>query len=431
MKILVVEDSATLRYAMDSYIRDAGHETIIAENGEKAVQIVDQLHVDMVIMDVEMPGLNGFETTRLIREGLGEHWIPIIFVTGLADEDSLEEGIGVGGDDYLIKPVSKTILHAKIKAMERIAKMRTELHKLNDKLTTLSQRDSLTHLYNRRTFEEKSNEAWKHAARTKKPLSILLFDVDFFKRYNDTYGHLAGDDCLKQVALTIEECFQRPGDVVARYGGEEFIVLLPNTDIDGATHLAELLRCAIENLQIEHRQSPDYQCVTMSIGGCTLKYTTGASLEQLIDLADKALYESKENGRNRAHIGTYRNLYTVLLVDKSDLDFRTMQNMLHGHCNLIQINRMDKIEKLEEECDAELVIVAVEDASDESMRIYKHLRHTQHLNVIPLLILSSQNESKLAPIVKEVGANGVITPDLDRHQLIAKIDQYLGSKTSN
>lgn len=189
MKILLVEDSATLRHAMSHFVRTAGHEPVIAKSGEEALQIIEQTAVDLIIMDVEMPGLDGFETTRLIREWLGDHWIPIIFVTGMSEDESLEEGIDAGGDDYLVKPVSQMIISAKIRAMERITDMRNQLATLNRELKVLSQRDGLTHLYNRRTFEELAEKQWKIATRNKAPLAVLLLDIDHFKQYNDYYGH--------------------------------------------------------------------------------------------------------------------------------------------------------------------------------------------------------------------------------------------------
>ncbi len=428
MKILLVEDSATLRFAMDAYIREAGHETVIAENGEKAVQIIDQMQIDMVVMDVEMPGLDGFETTRLIRESLAEHWIPIIFVTGKSEEKSLEEGIAVGGDDYLIKPISKVILKAKIAAMERIANMRSQLHRLNEELKRLSQRDSLTHLYNRRTFEEKATEAWRTATRNKQPLAILLLDIDFFKRYNDTYGHLAGDDCIVNVAQTLSSQFNRAGDVVARYGGEEFIVLLPDTDRIGATHVAEQLIRAIYALDIPHSESPEYKRVTVSVGGCALKYTTGADLQQIISSADRSLYLSKRQGRNRSNISDFTNLHKVLLIDKDPVSFEQINSTLEGHCDLSVIQEEDDMHLAENDSQAELVIVNVENESDEVLDIYRKLSMRIHLNEAPLLLLSSLNKNEIKEIGKELGANGTLRYPIDGHQLIAKIDQFLGTK---
>jgi PleD family two-component response regulator len=167
MKILLVEDSTTLRFAISRYIQEAGHEALLAQDGEEAMHIVDEVAVDMIIMDVEMPGLNGFETTALIREMLGEHWVPIIFVTGKSEETDFKDGIDAGGDDYLIKPVSRVILKSKIRAMERIIGMRNELNRVNRELTELSERDSLTRLYNRRTFETRATESWRQASRSR------------------------------------------------------------------------------------------------------------------------------------------------------------------------------------------------------------------------------------------------------------------------
>ncbi|WP_286876163.1 diguanylate cyclase, partial [Marinimicrobium sp. UBA4509] len=233
MKILLVEDSATLRHAMSQYISEAGHTPLIARSGEEALQLLEDTPVDLIIMDVEMPGLNGFETTRLIREWLGGHWVPIIFVTGKNEDESYREGIEAGGDDYLIKPVSPVIIKAKIRAMARIAEMRDQLNQLNAELEALSQLDSLTQILNRRTFNDQANQHWRLAVRHQTPTSVLMIDVDHFKPYNDHYGHPAGDRCLKQITQAIKGCLQRPSDLLGRYGGEEFIALLPETDLAG------------------------------------------------------------------------------------------------------------------------------------------------------------------------------------------------------
>ncbi len=426
MKILVVEDSATLRFALDNYIRAAGHETVIAENGEKAVQIIEHTPIDMIIMDVEMPGLNGFETTRLIRESLGEHWIPIIFLTGKSEEESLEQGIAVGGDDYLIKPVSKVILHAKIKAMERIARMRTQLHELNTRLVKLSQRDGLTQLYNRRTFEEKAQEAWRLATRNKEPLTILLFDIDHFKLYNDNYGHPAGDSCIQRVASALDQCFNRPGDIVARYGGEEFVVLLPNTDSKGAEHVAEIMRKQIELLGIEHQGSPGFQRVTVSIGGCTLRFTTGASLDKQLELADRALYQSKKSGRNRATLNQYNDLHSVVLIDADFASCAHTVELLKGHCELYTIQNENDIKHFDVSGEAELIVTHIQEAGDDSIRLYQKLCQTQRVGGVPHLLYSSLSDAFLEGLQRDLHAECVVPSD-QGDQLIARINHCLKS----
>ena len=203
-----------------------------------------------------LPGLNGFETTRLIREWLGGHWIPIIFVTGRNEDESYREGIEAGGDDYLIKPVSYMIIKAKIRAMERIAEMRDQLNRLNAELEALSQLDSLTQIYNRRTFTEQAEQQWLVATRQQQPVSALMIDVDHFKLFNDHYGHPAGDACLKKITQAIKSCLRRPLDLLGRYGGEEFIVLLPETDSVGAFRVAGSINKAVEALGLPHDVSP-------------------------------------------------------------------------------------------------------------------------------------------------------------------------------
>lgn len=429
MNILLVEDSATLRFAMESYIRQAGHTPLIAENGEKAVQMVDDGSIDMILMDVEMPGLNGFETTRLIRENLQDNWIPIIFVTGKSEEASFEQGIAVGGDDYLIKPVSKVILQAKIRAMERIANMRSQLHQLNEELKRLSQHDGLTQLLNRRGFDTRAIEAWRTASRAKQPLGVILFDIDYFKKYNDSYGHQAGDECIKLVADAARECCHRPTDIVARYGGEEFVVLLPDTNLQGTQHVAETLRRSIESKNFEHQGSPDYGKVTVSVGGCAIKHTTGANLEELISAADAALYKCKELGRNRAQVTEFKNLHNVLYIDYSSDETETLTQLLDEHCQLKLIDSDSSLSKAMNSASPELVILSVEGANDPSISAYKKLRDKLHLTIVPLLLLSPLKDRDIKQLGKALAANGSISVPLDPHRTLAKIDQYIATQS--
>ncbi|MFL0811513.1 MAG: diguanylate cyclase [Agarilytica sp.] len=424
MKILLVEDSATIRYAMSMYIESAGHETLVAESGEQALQILDTTPVDMVIMDVEMPGLNGFETTRLIREWLGDHWIPIIFVTGKSEASSLEEGISAGGDDYLIKPVNEIILNAKIQAMERITAMRNQLAELNRELTILSQYDSLSQLYNRRTFEEKAEELWKLSRRNKTPLTILLLDIDHFKLYNDCYGHQAGDECIRQVSRIISKCVSRPGDVAARYGGEEFIVILPDTAETGASHICELIRKSIEKAEIKHRDSSCSDVITVSIGATVVNYTTGTDLDFQINLADQALYDAKENGRNRFTVREHNPQTKVLIIDENQEHLDLMSQHLMGHCSLITSRHDSECIAMAEQYYPDLILLDVESGSGQE-KLCNELKENDKIKGVPVVLISNGDKTALKKFGKEVHANGVLNAPLDAERLIACVNQYI------
>lgn len=422
MHILIVEDSKTLQKIMEKQIVQAGHQASLAQNGEMAVQMVDKT-IDMVIMDVEMPGLDGYETTRLIRENLGDDWIPIIFVTGMADDRDLAAGIEAGGDDYLIKPVSPVILDAKIKAMERIADMRRQLNELNDELTELSQHDSLTGLYNRRVFEEKAETAWQRTARFHEPLTLLLIDIDFFKPYNDYYGHVEGDECIRKVAEALQKALNRPGDLIARYGGEEFICLLPNTDAQGAKHISEQLRKMVRDLRLEHRASQIDKYVTISIGANVVRYTTGISLSEQTTLADKALYESKRSGRNQVTVTEFENLSTVLLIDNHDSNAAKACEYLSGHCKLIHLPSLRDAHKREF---ATPELIMLNSDCTELLRQFKNFSEEYHLSLTPVMVLSMLPELWQAKDHPEVNTVEVLGLPLKKHKLVSRVDALLG-----
>ena len=277
-------------------------------DGEKCIEQFKLERPDLILLDIIMPGMDGFEVARRIRqlEQAGE-WTPIIFLTARTSDEDLERGIAVGGDDYLIKPVSETVLAAKVRAMQRIAQMRysllvltRKLDEANQELTRLSSLDGLTSIANRRQFDETLLREWRRASRQGKPLALLLSDVDRFKQFNDGYGHQVGDECLKAVARTFAAALRRPADLVARYGGEEFAVILPDTDITGALQVAEGMRSAVENLRITHRYSQDGGVVTVSIGvASVIPGRSEGRPADLLKAADDALYQAKERGRNR------------------------------------------------------------------------------------------------------------------------------------
>ncbi|SMF04621.1 response regulator receiver modulated diguanylate cyclase [Alteromonadaceae bacterium Bs31] len=425
MKILVVEDSPTLRHATSTYIRNAGHEPVVAKCGEEALQLVDKSPVDMIIMDVEMPGLDGFETTRLIREWLGEHWIPIIFVTGHSDDASLNEGIEAGGDDYLIKPVSSVILTAKILAMERLVTMRDQLTQMNEELRLLSQTDSLTGLYNRRTFDTKAHELWKQATRSQEPTAILLLDVDYFKLYNDEYGHQAGDECLRLISTALGRCLNRPGDILARYGGEEFIAILPNTPESGAQHVAEHIRKTIEALHIRHRASKVSDRITVSIGVSVANFTTGTNLSRQISLADKGLYKSKEANRNCVTLYTYAPDTSVLVVDDDATSLAVIGKALHGHCAVINTKNGEECVQLAKEMEPDIILLDVYLPGVNGYEVCRTLKEDEQTSSIPVILISVCEKEQLLHFSQQVNANACLQKPLKKEQLVATIRRYI------
>lgn len=425
MKILLVEDSATLRHAMSHYITDSGHTPLIARSGEEALQLLEDTPVDMIIMDVEMPGLNGFETTRLIREWLGDHWIPIIFVTGRNEDESYREGIEAGGDDYLIKPVSYMIIKAKIRAMERIAEMRDQLNQLNTELEALSQLDSLTQIFNRRTFNEIASQQWLVATRQQQPVSALMIDVDYFKLYNDHYGHPAGDACLKKITRAIQSCLHRPLDLLGRYGGEEFVVLLSETDSIGAFRVAGAINKAVEALGLRHEVSPTNNVATVSIGGATCARTQGHSLEELIKSADRALYKAKRSGRNRALVDEVAAHKTVLILDREAESLQKVVVMLQQHCNILTSENPEEGLEIAFDVHPDLIIVDSELASADNHRLGRQLAKHPKTAMIPVVMMTNSAEEEGPLSDSYPGIRECLRKPLTEQVLLSKIQQLL------
>jgi len=309
MLVLIVDDSKAIRMLVAQCVAELNHEIVYMESGVDAVEYVQNNSPDLIMMDVEMPGIDGFEATRQIREIKGdEDWFPIIFLSTKVDDKSYEKGILAGGDAYLAKPIAPLRLQLQIKAMERIYMMREklkvaqgELLLANEKYRRLSLFDELTDLANRRNFDQTLDKEFKLAKRDKKPLSLILCDIDFFKIYNDSYGHQAGDQCLREVSRVLKEVVKRPTDLPCRYGGEEFIFILPDTDLMGAQKFAETARTAVTDIKVTHEGSTVSPYVSLSLGVATYngQFSNG---EELTKQADNALYRAKENGRNRVEI---------------------------------------------------------------------------------------------------------------------------------
>jgi diguanylate cyclase (GGDEF)-like protein len=306
-KVLIVDDSDTIRAVLANSVRSMKLEPVLADCGEKAVELFAAERPSLVLLDVNMPGIDGYETARRIRALLPDEWVPIIFLSASEADQDLERAIECGGDDYLVKPVSPVVLTAKMRALQRLDQMRRKLVEVsndlsaaNQRLEELSHQDSLTGIANRRAFDFLLERQFREAKRRSEPFSVALCDVDHFKAYNDHYGHLAGDDCLKQIAAALARACKRPTDVAARFGGEEFALLLPETTGEGALAVVERVRQELAALGIAHAGSLTSSCVTLSAGIASFSPERDIASRDLTVRADAALYRAKQLGRNRA-----------------------------------------------------------------------------------------------------------------------------------
>jgi len=315
IKVLVVEDSKVTLKVLCNFLERMGiKQPLTAETGTAAIEQYRKERPDIILLDAQLPDIDGFQIAEQIRES--EHnddWTAIIFLTSMTKDEDLARGIQVGGDDYLLKPVSEVVLQAKVRAMQRLVEMQRSLvdvsHQLNaanKELQRLSTTDGLTGIPNRRMFDELSVREWRRCERMKKPIALVMLDIDNFKLFNDQYGHQAGDDCLRAVAGQVARAAPRAADLAARYGGEEFVLVLGETDADGARWVAENVRQHANELGIPHA-TPSRR-VTISCGVASAMPRSGLSLDVLLRSADHALYEAKSAGRDKVVVGKYGNI---------------------------------------------------------------------------------------------------------------------------
>lgn len=298
MKVLLVEDSPTLQVEISSYIKNAGHMLTVASNGETAVQLMELSGADLIICDIEMPGLNGLETVSIIRDFLGEQWIPIIFIS---KHDSVEDflaGFEVGADDYLVKPVNEQILHAKMRVMERFMHMQQQLNEARNAPEEATKFDKLTHVYSSDHFFDLALLHWSILSRQSLTVSLLMIKIDYFKDYLNYYGEMLTQKCFKRVAQAISATVLRPGDFVGRITEDELILMLPDTGKAGSEKVAERICHSIEALNLEHKLSRVLGVVTVSIGVATTSNLKKYTLDSTIEEASKALTKASCNRGN-------------------------------------------------------------------------------------------------------------------------------------
>ena len=306
--VLLVEDQASVRATLAGELRHVGvSEVLEAASADAALHLFKLRRPDLVLLDIRLPGGNdGYWVAQRMREAEPGGWTPIIFLSGLDGDLDVWRGIEAGGDDYLVKPVKPIVLAAKLRAMRRLRDMRRrlvelteELHVANQRLNEMVEMDPLTGLVNRRGFDRILHSEILAARRDGVPLTLMLCDLDHFKRYNDTLGHVQGDACLKEVGRVLHDVCMRPRDVASRYGGEEFALILPNTPRSGAMTFARALGKLLKSRAIAHPGSPNGETLTLSGGITTCVPDDGTSAETMLMRADEALYAAKAQGRDR------------------------------------------------------------------------------------------------------------------------------------
>jgi two-component system, cell cycle response regulator len=301
--ILIVDDHEDNIEVLKVRLESWGYRTSSAYNGMDALAYVNATPPDLILLDVMMPEISGIEVARQIKGNQALPFIPIIMQTALDSTEDKVEGLDAGADDYITKPIDFAELKARLRSMLRIKGLQDaleerekELLEVNEQLRYMSQTDALTGLDNRRHLNERIDEMFAHAKRLDEPFSLVMADLDKFKSVNDTYGHQAGDEVLKQLAAILRE-EAREIDRVGRYGGEEFMLLLPGAQIDDAFAFAERVRNRIEGHTFTFPGGTITR--TASFGVASWPHNKIAEAEDLVRASDDALYVAKETGRNR------------------------------------------------------------------------------------------------------------------------------------
>ncbi|MBP7460820.1 MAG: diguanylate cyclase [Candidatus Delongbacteria bacterium] len=296
-RILIVDDMPINITILGDSLKDE-YDITVATGGRKALSLMEGPELpDLILLDIMMPEIDGYEVCRRLKADPRTQPIPIIFISAKGETNDETYGLELGAVDYISKPFKIPIVKARIQTHIKL-KFKTDI------LENLALVDGLTTIPNRRSFDEMLHTEWMRAWRKEVPLSLFMIDIDYFKLYNDHYGHAAGDECLKKVARVLASSIQRAGDFVARYGGEEFAVIIPDGTLSMIIQLAEKMLESVSRLRITHAYSPIAPMVTISLGVASIVPSGIIPPTKLIEMADQALYRAKQNGRNQIQYQT-------------------------------------------------------------------------------------------------------------------------------
>lgn len=291
-KVMIVDDSVTNIEILNHILQD-DYDILCATDGAGAIELIQEELPDLILLDVVMPQMDGYMVCRQLKSNPATMNIPVIFITAKTSIDDETKGLEAGAIDYITKPINPAIVKMRVRNQ-------VELRRYQNILEKLSIYDGLTGIHNRRCFDEYFSQELRRARRSQLPLALIMMDVDYFKSYNDNYGHPMGDHCLKKVAGALSEALRRPGDMVARYGGEEFICILPETSLTGAVSVAANMQKHVKELAVPHHYSDVSPFVTLSYGVVGVHQVSNEQSNDIIlSAADKQLYKAKKLGRNQ------------------------------------------------------------------------------------------------------------------------------------
>ncbi|MCB1050047.1 MAG: response regulator [Acidobacteria bacterium] len=450
-KLLIVDDDPLIIQSLGQVLRGMGM-IFFATNGADAITTLNKHEIDLVILDMNMPGMNGLELCKRIKSNPLHEDLPIIFVTASTNHQAEESALLFGAVDFISKPVRPAVVRARVKT-------HLTLRQRTLALKRLASIDMLTRIPNRRSFDETLEVEWRRAQRTLAPLSLLLMDIDYFKKFNDHYGHLDGDKCLTAVGYALKSTLRRAGDFVARYGGEEFAVILPQTEKVNAKKFAKRIHRALKDMDIPHAMSQVSPTVTLSIGVSTFEpnqteahdymceLCTDDALEHspkcLIGAADRALYQAKANGRNQTSTfemnlqskprklserpKSLSNL-TVLLADDNVINRKLAEKVLNNQ-NMRVLQAANGLEAMQILADptnkVDLILMDLQMPILNGYEATKQIRAIADYRSLPILALTAQSEDSLDNL-PEWGFNDWIPKPFKVDQLINAIQKWTG-----
>jgi len=426
-RILIVDDDPSTLMELSSILRPE-YKIYAVKDGTSALEKADEVLPDLILLDVFMPDLNGFDVLYQLKESERTRDIPVIFITGATDSDDEIKGLTAGAVDYMHKPLNETLVKLRV---------RQQVQLLNQfrKIEHLSMSDQLTNLPNRRSFELRITEEWDRASREQTPISVLMVDIDNFKKYNDTFGHQQGDMALMAAAEMFTEALNRPGDFVARWGGEEFIILLSNTDAEGAFGVAERIRLLAEKMEIPAIDET-ITTITISIGVNTRDPEQISNVDEFISRADMALYDAKNKGRNR--VCFYELMYDqkdidlseakqsiVFVVDDNETNLTAAEEVLAKEYRVIALSSAEKMFKALHKFKPDLILLDVEMPEMSGFDAMRRLKRSEAFADIPIIFLTGLSDAESEAYGIELGAVDFIMKPFTEPVLMNRIKKHL------